>query len=232
MHNLEDNLTKITDRISQAATEACRNPKSICLLAVSKTQSAGLIREAFHLGQCCFGENYLQEALDKQQQLQDLNIEWHFIGPIQSNKTRLIAENFDWVHTVDRVKIAERLNNQRPQGSTPLNICLQVNIDQEPNKAGVAPSELAKLTEEITELPNLRLRGLMIIPRIRSEIKEQQQVFESVRKELDSLNNTINSAQLDTLSMGMSGDLEAAVHAGATIVRVGTALFGPRQYTQ
>ena len=194
---------------------------------MSKTRSAADIRKLFELGQVHFGENYLQEALDKQAQLEDLNIEWHFIGPIQSNKTRSIAEHFSWVHSVDRMKIARRLNEQRPLELPPLNICIQVNIDEEPSKSGISPSELKGFLEETLSLPNIQLRGLMSIPSPEDAAsgeahKKLKELFEDCRSHYPNL------AHWDTLSMGMSADLEPAIANGASLVRVGTDLFGAR----
>ncbi|TQV69627.1 YggS family pyridoxal phosphate-dependent enzyme [Exilibacterium tricleocarpae] len=228
MHKIADNLKKVSARIEQAAHTAARETTEICLLAVSKTRSAGAIRRACDCGQRQFGENYLQEALEKQTLLTDLDLEWHFIGPIQSNKTRAIAENFDWVHSVDRVKVARRLSEQRPPARGPLNICLQINTDAEATKAGVDYRDLEALAAQVSELPALRLRGLMAIPARRTEPAQQQAVFEQVAAALERLQKRLPQAPLDTLSMGMSADLEAAIAAGATIVRVGTDIFGPR----
>ena len=233
MHKIDDNLTKVSTRITQAAMAASRDPKGICLLAVSKTQGADALRLAYQYGQHCFGESYLQEALDKQRQLHDLNITWHFIGPIQSNKTRDIAENFDWVHSIDRFKIARRLNEQRPPEKPPLNVCIQVNVDAENNKSGVKLDEIPALAKAVISLPHLRLRGLMAIPSPRNNSDEQKYAFNAIQTALTKLREALYSRDkdlpLDTLSMGMSGDLEVAIHAGATIVRVGTDIFGPRQ---
>ncbi len=225
---IENNLRKVENRLSKAASLAQRSESDIQLLAVSKTRPATDLREAFAAGQNSFGENYLQEALDKQEQLSDLSIEWHFIGPIQSNKTRAISENFDWVHSVDRVKIARRLSEQRPQELGALNICLQINLDGEDSKSGVSLEELPALAKTIAHLPMLRLRGLMAIPAKRDTQSEQEAVLAKLREALTALSSTLPEAPLDTLSMGMSGDLEAAVAAGSTLVRVGTDIFGAR----
>ncbi len=219
---LKDNLHKVQDTIGQMASKCHRQPKQVHLLAVSKKKPAEQIRLAFELGQKAFGENYLQEALDKQQLLFDLGIEWHFIGPIQSNKTRDISANFSWVHSVDRLKVAKRLSDQRPAHLPPLNVCLQVNIDNEASKAGVAPDQVLELANNIMALPNLKLRGLMAIPAPKESFKEQ---FETFKRVHDIMQKT---PEMDTLSMGMSGDMEAAIAAGTTIVRVGTAIFGQR----
>lgn len=220
-------ITKIRDRIEKAAQKHRRSAADIALLAVSKTRPAERLREAHADGQRAFGENYLQEALDKIEQLSDLELEWHFIGPIQSNKTRPIAEHFGWVHSVDRLKIARRLSEQRPAGLPPLNICLQVNVSAEASKSGVLPEDLPALASACADLPNLRLRGLMAIPAPAESFAAQREPFASLRSLLASLQPAL--PHLDTLSMGMSGDLEAAIAEGATIVRVGTDIFGPRE---
>ncbi len=220
------NLQAVHAAISQAALETQRDAAKITLLAVSKTVPAGVLREAYHLGQRAFGENYVQEALDKMHDLHDLPLEWHFIGPIQSNKTRAIAENFSWVHSVDRLNIAQRLSDQRPANLPPLNVCLQINVSNEASKGGVAPDEAAALAKAISILPRLRLRGLMAIPAPADAQSAQRIPFAHMRKLLTGLN--ASGLNLDTLSMGMSHDLTAAILEGATIVRVGTAIFGSR----
>jgi pyridoxal phosphate enzyme (YggS family) len=197
------------------------------LLAVSKTKPAQALREAYAAGLRDFGENYLQEALGKQLELADLPLIWHFIGPIQSNKTRAIAEHFDWVHSVDRLKIAQRLSEQRPAELPPLNICIQVNVSGEASKSGCTPADLPALAEAISTLPRLKLRGLMAIPEPTEDRAEQDAAFAAVQRLQASLN-----LPLDTLSMGMSHDLESAIAQGATWVRIGTALFGARDYGQ
>ncbi len=202
-----------------------REPATVGLLAVSKTQPAAAIRDAFAAGLRDFGENYLQEALDKQAELSELPLTWHFIGPIQSNKTKSIAEHFDWVHSVDRLKIAQRLSDQRPAELSPLNICLQVNVSGEASKSGCAPEELLQLAQAVAAMPQLRLRGLMCIPAPSEDPAEQRAAFARLRALRDEL-----PLPLDTLSMGMSQDLEAAIAEGATWVRIGTALFGARDY--
>ncbi len=229
MPNIPDNLTRVRARLQQAAAEAHRNADDICLLAVSKTKPAEALRQAYEAGQRCFGENYLQEALEKQEQLSDLAIEWHFIGPIQSNKTRSLAQHFDWVHSVDRLKVARRLSEQRDPGLPPLNICLQVNIDGEETKAGVSLEELPPLAKAVAKLPQLRLRGLMAIPAPRENFEQQCATFAKLSHALAQLRREPSLAALDTLSMGMSGDLAAAVNAGSTMVRIGTDIFGARQ---
>lgn len=225
MSTLADNLSAISARIASAAQAVGRDPASVQLLAVSKTKPASAIREIHAAGVRDFGENYLQEALTKQQGLSDLPLIWHFIGPIQSNKTKAIAEHFDWVHSVDRLKIAQRLSEQRPAGLGPLNICLQVNVSGEDSKSGCAPADLPALAAAVAALPNLRLRGLMAIPEPTEDRATQEAAFASLRKLQEGL-----GLGLDTLSMGMSHDLEAAIAQGATWVRIGTALFGARDY--
>lgn len=227
MHKIDDQLAKVTARIHQAATAAGRNPQTVQLIAVSKTQPAQALSEAYAWGQRAFGENYLQEALDKQVQLAGLvDIEWHFIGPIQSNKTRPIAEHFDWVHSVDRLKIAQRLHEQRPESLPPLNICVQVNIDDETTKSGISLTELPALVAAIAPLNRLKLRGLMAIPAATNNTEQQRAAFAKLRLALEALNQ--QGLALDCLSMGMSGDMEAAIAEGATHVRVGTDIFGAR----
>ncbi len=227
MSTLADNLSAISARIASAAQAAGREPASVQLLAVSKTKPASAIREIHAAGVSDFGENYLQEALTKQQSLSDLPLIWHFIGPIQSNKTKAIAEHFDWVHSVDRLKIAQRLSEQRPAGMAPLNICLQVNVSGEDSKSGCAAADLPALAKAVAALPNLRLRGLMAIPEPTDDRVAQEAAFASLRTLQEHL-----GLGLDTLSMGMSHDLEAAIAQGATWVRIGTALFGARDYGQ
>ncbi|MFP5340507.1 YggS family pyridoxal phosphate-dependent enzyme [Stutzerimonas frequens] len=225
MSTIEKNIAKVAARIREAAQAVHRDAATVGLLAVSKTQPAAAIREAFAAGLRDFGENYLQEALDKQVELDDLPLIWHFIGPIQSNKTKAIAEHFDWVHSVDRLKIAQRLSDQRPATLPPLNICLQVNVSGEASKSGCTPQELGPLAEAVAAMPQLRLRGLMCIPAPTEDPAEQRAAFARLRLLRDEL-----ALDLDTLSMGMSQDLEAAIAEGATWVRIGTALFGARDY--
>lgn len=227
------NLQAVHSAINRAAQLAQRNAADITLLAVSKTVSAEVVREAYNAGQTAFGENYLQEALDKMSALRDLAIEWHFIGPIQSNKTRAIAENFNWVHSVDRLKIAERLSAQRPPHLPPLNVCLQVNVSGEDSKSGVAPQDAVSVARAIAALPRLKLRGLMAIPAPADGLAAQRAPLALLRELLLQMNAAQNNNPglgLDTLSMGMSHDLEAAILEGATIVRIGTAIFGKRNY--
>jgi pyridoxal phosphate enzyme (YggS family) len=213
-------------RIARAAAEAGRDPAGIHLLAVGKTMSAAAVRALATCGQRAFGENYVQEALDKQMQLRDLPLVWHFIGPIQSNKTRAIAEHFSWVHSVDRLKIAERLSAQRPVDLPPLRVCIEVNVSGEASKGGVTTAELPALADAVAALPGLQLRGLMAIPAPATGIAAQRAAFRQVRLAFEAL--VARGHALDTLSMGMSADLEAAILEGATIVRIGTALFGER----
>lgn len=227
---LAASLAAVRSRLAEALNEAGRPASDARLLAVSKTKPAALVREAWHLGQREFGENYVQEALEKQAELADLDdIVWHFIGPLQSNKTRDVAEHFAWVHSVDRAKIARRLNDQRPEGMPPLEICLQVNISDEASKSGVSLAELPALAEAVLQLPRLRLRGLMAIPAPAEGMAAQRALFARLREALEALRERFPEAPLDTLSMGMTGDLEAAVQEGATLVRVGTAIFGERE---
>lgn len=222
------NLQATREAIVQAAKAAQRDAAEVRLLAVSKTFPAVAVREAYLAGQTAFGENYLQEALDKIQALSDLPLEWHFIGPIQSNKTRPIAENFAWVHSVDRLKLAERLSAQRPVHLPDLNICVQVNVSGEDTKSGVAPEEVEQLAREVARLPRLKLRGLMTIPSPEPDAERQRRPFKQMQDLLTQLNS--RGMNLDTLSMGMSHDFPAAIREGATIVRIGTAIFGARNY--
>ncbi len=227
MSTIADNISHVGSRI-QTATQAAHRPEnSVQLLAVSKTKPAEALREAYAAGLRDFGENYLQEALSKQLELADLPLIWHFIGPIQSNKARAIAEHFDWVHSVDRLKIAQRLSEQRPAELPPLNICIQVNVSGEASKSGCTPDDLPALAAAISTLPRLKLRGLMAIPEPTDDRAEQDAAFAAVQKLQASLD-----LPLDTLSMGMSHDLESAIAQGATWVRIGTALFGARDYSQ
>lgn len=225
MSTIANNIAKVATRIREAAQAVGRDPDAVGLLAVSKTQSAEAIREANAAGLVHFGENYLQEALEKQASLADLALTWHFIGPIQSNKTKAIAAHFDWVHSVDRLKIAQRLSEQRPAQLPPLNVCLQVNVSGEASKSGCAPDEVEALANAVAALPGLRLRGLMAIPEPSNDPAEQHAAFARL-----SLLQQQLDLELDTLSMGMSQDLEAAIAEGATWVRIGTALFGARDY--
>ena len=227
MSTIAGNIALVEARIRAAALAVQRDVTSIHLLAVSKTKPAAALREAYAAGVRDFGENYLQEARAKQVELADLPLCWHFIGPIQSNKTRDIAEHFAWVHSVDRLKIAQRLSEQRPANLPPLNICIQVNVSGEASKSGCTPADLPALAAAISALPRLKLRGLMAIPEPTEDRAEQDAAFATVRTLQESLN-----MGLDTLSMGMSHDLESAIAQGATWVRIGTALFGARDYGQ
>lgn len=233
MSTIEQNLQAVRDSIALAASDAQRAPADVTLLAVSKTFGADAVLAAMRAGQAAFGENYLQEALDKiaavKLALPQGAPVWHFIGPIQSNKTRPIAEHFDWVHTVEREKIAARLSEQRPAGLPELNICLQVNISGEASKSGVTPFDLPALARAVAQLPRLRLRGLMAIPEPETDVKRQRLAFAQLRALYEQLK--AEGLALDTLSMGMSADMRAAVLEGATIVRVGSAIFGSRQYS-
>ena len=229
MSTIADNIGQVSQRIRAAADAVQRDASSIHLLAVSKTKPAQAVREAYAAGMCDFGENYLQEALGKQAELTDLPLSWHFIGPIQSNKTRAIAEHFAWVHSVDRLKIAQRLSEQRPADLPPLNICIQVNVSGEASKSGCTPADLPALASAISALPRLVLRGLMAIPEPTDDRAEQDAAFAAVRELNQSLQASLK-LPLDTLSMGMSHDLESAIAQGATWVRIGTALFGARNY--
>ncbi|GGK63997.1 YggS family pyridoxal phosphate-dependent enzyme [Amphritea balenae] len=231
MTNIANNLSIICSKINIAAQNAHRNPDEVTLLAVSKTRQSEELMQLWQEGQRHFGENYLQEALDKIKLLQGNDICWHFIGPIQSNKTRSITENFSWVHSVDRLKIAQRLNDQRPDSLPPLNICLQINISEEQSKSGIIPAELPKLAEQIAAMPNIRLRGLMAIPANCEDPEQQRIPFARMQALLLQLQEQLPQQPLDTLSMGMSGDMDAAIAEGSTMVRIGTALFGPRDYS-
>ncbi|PVZ72174.1 YggS family pyridoxal phosphate-dependent enzyme [Pelagibaculum spongiae] len=225
MKSIATKLTDVQTRISEAILHSQATQK-VQLVAVSKYHSVDSVRQAVAAGQIAFGENYLQPALEKIDALSALSLQWHFIGPLQSNKSKAVAENFDWLHTLDRLKLAKRLNDQRPQHLTPLNVCLQVNISHDPAKSGLAVADVIPLAQQISQLPNIKLRGLMCIPM-------QKQGFEAQKQELLPMQDLLKQLQqicpdADTLSMGMSGDLEAAVAAGATMVRIGTDIFGPR----
>ena len=226
MQNIEKNLDRIRAQILQAALTHERDPDSIMLLAVSKKKPAADIRQAYACGQTHFGENYLQEAQQKIRELEDLAIVWHFIGAIQSNKTRDIAADFDWAHCIDRVKIARRLSEQRPEGLEPLNVCIQVNLDHEDSKAGIELSQVGDLAGQIAPLPGIRLRGLMTIPAPRDSFDEQRRAFARLSAALADLRQ--QGIDCDTLSMGMTQDMDAAIAEGSTLVRIGTAIFGER----
>lgn len=228
MNNTEENIKKIQSRIKQYEKEYSRQDNSVQLMAVSKKKPIELIEQVYTSGQRVFGESYVQEAVEKIQMLQHINdIQWHFIGPIQSNKTRDIATHFNWVHSVDRLKIIKRLNEQRGD-KTPLNICLQVNIDGEESKSGFTVDAIIEAAQQVLLMPHLKLRGLMAIPKPREKLLEQREAFNRVGQLFEQLQGL--SDEVDTLSMGMSGDLEAAIAEGTTIVRVGTAIFGQRAY--
>lgn len=228
MPTIASRLQDVKNRIAKVAENIGQQPENITLLAASKTNSADRVREAFLAGQTIFGENYLQEALVKITALADLPIEWHFIGPIQSNKTKRIAENFSWVHSIDREKIADRLSKDRPESLPPLQVCLQVNVSGEHNKSGVSPEGVADLAAYISTLPNLTLRGLMTLPELTTASALQRSQFSMLRKAYDDLRE--KGYKLDTLSMGMSEDMDIAIEEGTTMVRIGTAIFGPRNY--
>ena len=229
MHDVAAALNRVRARIGELERRYRREPGSVTLLAVSKTKPADAVRAAVSAGQLAFGENHLQDAMTKVDALAGhrVSVSWHFIGAVQSNKTRPIAAHFDWVHGIERDKIAVRLSDQRPADREPLDVCIEVNVSGEESKSGVAPEEVEPLARRVRELPGLRLRGLMAIPRPSAEFEAQRVPFRRLREILDDLN--ARGFGLDTLSMGMTGDLEAAVAEGATIVRVGTAIFGPRQ---
>jgi pyridoxal phosphate enzyme (YggS family) len=226
MTMIEDNLQKVRQQLARVCALAGRPVSEVTLLAVSKTFGADAVVQAFQAGQRAFGENYIQEAVEKITALAYLHLEWHCIGPIQSNKTRLVATHFDWVHSVDRLKIAQRLSEQRPPGLPPLNVCIQVNIDGGPTKAGVVPDDALALARDVVALPRLRLRGLMTIPEPAPDFVAACAVHIRAKALFDAINAA--GVPLDTLSMGMSADLDAAVQSGSTMVRVGTAIFGGR----
>ena len=229
MSQIQQRYQAVCERITQAALQAGRPATQVQLLAVSKTFAAAQVREVAALGQRDFGENYVQEGVDKIAALKDMpGLVWHCIGPLQSNKTRPVAEHFNWVHSVDRLKIAQRLSEQRPAHLPPLNICLQVNIDGGPTKAGVSPADALALAQTVSALPRLVLRGLMTIPDPVDGFDAQVAVHMQAKRLFDDLHASLGLPQFDTLSMGMSADLEAAVQAGSTMVRVGTAVFGAR----
>ena len=226
MIGVTENLRKIRDLLAQAAADAGRDAKQVSLLAVSKKQPAAKVLEAAAAGQREFGENQAGEGLAKIRAVADDTLIWHFIGHVQSNKSRIVAEHFDWVHSVDRLKIARRLSDQRPAERGDLNVCLQVNVDEEASKTGVAAAEVAGLARAVADLPRLRLRGLMCLPRIREGFAAQREPFARLRELAETLRD--QGFEMDTLSMGMSVDFRAAIAEGATIVRIGTAVFGPR----
>ena len=226
MTTIGNNLLRVRERIVAACAQAQRPVTEVTLLAVSKTFGPEAVREAHDAGQSAFGENYIQEAVEKIALLGELPLHWHCIGPVQSNKTRLVATHFDWVHSIDRLKIAQRLSEQRPPGLAPLNVCVQVNIDGGATKAGVSPREVLALAADIAQLPHMKLRGLMTIPEPVADVAAQRELHLRTKALFDQLNNA--GLKLDTLSMGMTADLEAAILAGSTMVRIGTAIFGGR----
>ncbi|WP_421867495.1 YggS family pyridoxal phosphate-dependent enzyme [Motiliproteus sp.] len=230
MSSIASNIASTLNLIRDAEQRSGRAAGSVGLLAVSKTKPVAMLREAYEAGQRDFGENYLQDALPKMEQLAELDICWHFIGPLQSNKTRAVAEKFDWFHALDRLKIARRLSEQRPADKAPLNVCLQINISDEQSKSGVAPDEAAELVTELVKLPGLKLRGLMAIPAADLDQAGQRNAFARMRQLFEQLQP--QAPELDTLSMGMSGDLASAVAEGSTLVRIGTAIFGARDYAR
>ena len=226
MIGVTENLGVIKDLLAGAAADAGRDPAAVSLLAVSKTKPASMVLEAAAAGQRDFGENFVQEGLDKIAATAGRGLAWHFIGHLQSNKTRAVAEHFDWVHTVDRLKIARRLSEQRPEHLADLNVCIQVNIDDEPGKSGIDDARLPALARAVAGLPRLRLRGLMCLPAVRSDFEAQREPFARLRRLAEEL--AASGLNLDTLSMGMSDDFRAAIYEGSTIVRIGTAIFGAR----
>lgn len=232
MNTVHDNLLAIKNKIQKFAIDCDRDPNTVELIAVSKTKPVEQITEAINAGQFSFAENYVQEGVEKiqyfKQTLSKTPLTWHFIGPLQSNKSKLVAENFDWMHTIDRFKIAQRLNDQRPSNMAKLNVLIQVNISQEASKSGTSPTEVADLVKQIITLPNLNLRGLMAIPEIENDFDKQLEVFNKMQHLLHSFQS--DYPFMDTLSMGMTGDMQAAIVAGSTMVRIGTAIFGARQY--
>ncbi|MFM2588771.1 YggS family pyridoxal phosphate-dependent enzyme [Vibrio sp. TBV020] len=235
MTSIQQNIEQITSQIEAAQQKCGRGRETVQLLAVSKTKPVEAILEAAQAGQVAFGENYVQEGANKvahfSERHPELNLEWHFIGPIQSNKSRHVAENFAWVHTVDRAKIAQRLNDQRLEGSDPIQVLMQVNTSGEASKSGLNESEIFELAELISSLPNLTLRGLMSIPANVTDYASQLSAFTQLAELKDKLAQRFPEQKIDTLSMGMSGDMEAAIEAGSTMVRIGTAIFGARDYS-
>lgn len=230
MTMIATNLQTVQERIASACRAAGRSPQEVRLLAVSKTVDPQGVAQAFEAGQRAFGENYIQEAVEKMALLQQLPIEWHCIGPVQSNKTRLVAQHFAWLHTLERLKIAQRLAEQRPDVLPPLQVCIQVNVDGGATKSGVPPREALALAQAVAQLPRLQLRGLMCIPEPAPDFDTALGVFRKARDLFEELRQ--QGLPLDTLSMGMTDDLEAAIHAGSTLVRVGTAIFGRRRARQ
>ncbi|KJF76542.1 hypothetical protein UA45_18070 [Morganella morganii] len=230
MKPIKDNLTEIRERITAAAQKCGRDPHTVTLLAVSKTKPVSALEEAITAGQTRFGENYVQEGVEKIQYFSaNKNLEWHFIGPLQSNKSRLVAEHFDWCHTIDRLKIAQRLSDQRPADKAPLNVLIQINISDENSKSGITLAELPALAEQVAALPNVCLRGLMAIPAPETDPERQSAVFRQMETAFRELQGKY--PQADTLSMGMTDDMDAAITCGSTMVRIGTAIFGARNYS-
>ncbi|NCF25852.1 MAG: YggS family pyridoxal phosphate-dependent enzyme [Gammaproteobacteria bacterium] len=227
MSSIAQSLEKIRNRVTVLERRYERSPGAVRVLAVSKTKPPEAVRAAAEIGQREFGENHVQDALTKLDALADMDLVWHFIGPIQSNKTRVVAARFHWVHSIDRAKIARRLNEQRPDGLPPLEVCIQVNLSGETSKSGVEPQQVEELAQVVSELPRLRLRGLMTLPQPCDELDDQRRPFAALRGLLETLN--AGGLALDTLSMGMTNDMEAAIAEGATIIRIGTAIFGPRE---
>lgn len=230
--NICQNLQQLRQTISAIEQNVSHKSTSVKLLAVSKTKPVSAILEAYQSGQIEFGENYVQEGIEKIQYFQEQNIalQWHFIGALQSNKTRLVAEHFDWVQTVERTKIADRLNEQRPYYKSPLNVLIQINISNEASKAGIQPTEMLALAKHIAELPHLKLRGLMAIPAPTENLEEQKQAFQTMQNLFIQLQQALPHQQIDTLSMGMTDDMQMAIECGSTMVRIGTAIFGAREY--
>ena len=227
MSSIAQSLEKIRNRVTVLERRYQRPPDGVRILAVSKTKPPQAVRAAAEIGQREFGENHVQDALTKLDALADLDLVWHFIGPIQSNKTRIVATRFDWVHSIDRAKIAQRLNEQRPEDLPPLEVCIQVNVSGEGSKSGVDPGEVYELADAVSDLPRLKLRGLMTLPRPCDDLDAQRRPFAELRRVLEELNT--RGFALDTLSMGMTNDMEAAIAEGATIIRIGTAIFGARE---
>ena len=230
MSSIAQSLEKVRNRVTVLERRYERTPGDVRVLAVSKTKSPEAVRAAAEVGQRDFGENHVQDALTKLDALERQDLIWHFIGPLQSNKTRVVAARFHWVHSIDRAKIARRLNEQRPEGLPPLELCIQVNVSGEISKSGVEPHQVEDLADAIAELPRLRLRGLMTLPRASDKLEEQRRPFAALRAMQETLNT--NGHALDTLSMGMSNDMQAAIAEGATIIRIGSAIFGPRNTPQ
>lgn len=232
--DIQHNLQQIHQRIHSACEQAQRTPDAVKLLAVSKTKPVSDILAAMQGGQTAFGENYVQEGVEKIQYFEDqgIELEWHFIGPLQSNKSRLVAEHFDWMQTLDRAKIADRLNEQRPVNKAPLNVLIQINISDEASKSGIQPTEMMPLAKHIENLPHLRLRGLMAIPAPTENIIEQESAFKKMAELFEALKQALPNQQIDTLSMGMTEDMPSAIKCGSTMVRIGTAIFGARDYSK